>query len=308
MSIYRIAYFYFIFTLLAILSPPTSAAVAMIYQPHLSHMSMDNELWPILFKNLRDSHIDTLVVQWTRYDDYFIEGEQASWLEARVIDAANAGLKIVVGLSSASDIFKRLEQPASILPAYFRKLREKDRAQISRWEALIPSDQLQGWYLPIEIDDKRWRLSTDREVLIDYLQHAISDIRSLEKNKRSVYLSSFFTGQMSPQRYSDMIHEIHLQTKIQIWIQDGSGIASLSHGERGFFLNELTRCQSPTAQGIIYELFREIKEERQDKSFKAVPTSARAQTKTIKNRAPCHLDTVYFGLNYWSPFFNKTAH
>lgn len=282
-----------------------SAAVSIIYQPLVAHMAIDDTAWPKLFKQVRRSGIDTLVFQWTRHGDAFATGTEAAWLEQRAQDALDAGLNLIIGLSTDDDTFQRLEQPSAVLPAYFRKIREKDRALVSKWQQLIPEERLSGWYLPLEIDDKRWRLGAEQEVLIDYLTHTSAEIARLENQNRRIYISSFFTGQMSPQRYVDLTSQIHKLSGINVWIQDGAGIGTLTSSERSLYLAALTQCtnqRTPAAQGVIYELFEQIKSKQH--TFIATPLNNAAKTKRLRLRARCGLDTSFFGLNYFSPIFN----
>ncbi len=282
-----------------------SAAISIIYQPLIAHMAIDETAWPTLFNKVRRSGIDTLVLQWTRHDDAFINGTEAAWLEQRVQNAVDAGLNLIIGLSADSDTFQRLEQPSAILPAYFRKIRDKDRDLVRKWQQLIPNERLSGWYLPLEIDDKRWRLGADQEALIDYLQHTSAEISGLDTQLRPIYISSFFTGQMSPNRYLDLTRQIHKQSGINIWIQDGAGVGTLTTAERSLYLTALTKCNSkhsPVVQGVIYELFKEVKTKKKD--YITSPLNNTAQRKMLKVRAPCGLETSYFGLNYLSPIFN----
>lgn len=285
-----------------------SAAVSIIYQPLLAHMAIDETAWPKLFQQVRRSGIDTLVFQWTSHGDAFTAGAEAAWLEQRAQDALAADLNLIIGLSADGDTFQRLEQPSAVLPAYFRKIREKDRALVSKWQQLIPDERLSGWYLPLEIDDKRWRLGVDQDALIDYLQHTSAEINGLDSRKRTIIISSFFTGQMSPQRYAVLTHQIHDRSGINLWIQDGAGVGNLTTAERSLYLTTLTQCntnQSPKVQGVIYELFKQVKSKNH--TFVAKPLDTAAQTKTLRVRAPCRLDTSYFGLNYLSPLFNVTT-
>ena len=282
-----------------------SAAVSMIYQPLLAHMAIDESAWPTLFRQVHRSGIDTLVFQWTRHDDAFTTGTEAAWLEQRAQDALDAGLNLIIGLSADSDTFQRLEQPSTVLPAYFRKIREKDRALVSKWQQLIPKERLSGWYLPLEIDDKRWRLGANREALMDYLKHTSAEIARLDTQNRPIYISSFFTGQMSPQRYVDLTRQVHHLSGINVWIQDGAGVGTLTPAERSLYLSALMQCttsRSPVAQGVIYELFKQVKTQKH--AFIATPLNTTAETKALGMRAPCGLDTSYFGLNYLSPIFN----
>lgn len=277
----------------------TQASVSVIYQPLRTHMHIDEAAWRPLFARLRAQGIDTLVFQWTQHDDAFSTGDEAAWLQRRVADATAADLNLILGLSADSDTFQRLQQPDAVLPAYFRKIREKDRALVRRWQALVPPERLIGWYLTLEIDDKRWRTPTAQAALTNYLRHTRNDIDAVQVMPRSLYISSFFTGQMTPPRYAQLLAELHGATGVRLWVQDGRGTGLLNAIERQAYLSALTQCLAPVIQGIIYEAFRQVPHHTaSESSFRAVPLSATEQTRLLKTRAPCRLDTGFFGLNY----------
>lgn len=278
------------------------ASVSVIYQPLRAHMHIDEAAWRPLFARLRARGIDTLVLQWTQHDTAFSTGDEAAWLQRRVADAINADLNLILGLSADGDNFQRLQQPNTVLPAYFRKIREKDRALVRQWQALVPPERLIGWYLSLEIDDKRWRTPAAQAALTTYLQHTRSDIDAVQTTPRPLYISSFFTGQMTPPRYARLLAELHGATGVRLWVQDGRGTGQLNAVERQAYLSALTQCQAPAVQGVIYEAFRQVSHHTvtasQSAGFHAVPLSAAEQTRLLKTRAPCGLDTGFFGLNY----------
>lgn len=73
-----------------------------------------------------------------------------------------------------------------------------------------------------------------------------------------MYISSFFAGHMTPESYGRMLTEIH-KLGLQVWVQDGLGVNTLTEPERALYLNFSAGCQSLTpAQGIVYELFRAL--------------------------------------------------
>lgn len=292
-------------TVLALLCWTTNAmgTTAVIYQPLLADMRIEASTWPTIFARLKRSGIDTLVLQWTQYDTAFASGLEATWLEQRVQDALTSGLNLIIGLSADSDEFRRLEQPNAVLPAYLRKLREKDRALVAKWQALIPPKQLKGWYLPLEIDDRRWRQRAAQDVLVTYLNQTRAELDVLQTEPSPLFISSFFTGQMSPQRYTDLIQTIHESTHTQVWVQNGVGVGKLTPSERALYLSSLTHCDAPAAQGLILEVFHQTSSLNQ--TFKAKPLSTATQKQALKRRAPCHLDTVFFGLNYLDSAFSS---
>lgn len=294
----------FLSTLLALLcwSTTAMATTAVIYQPLIADMRIEAIAWPAMFTRLKRSGIDTLVLQWSQYDAAFANGDESTWLEQRVREAADSGLNLIIGLSADSDEFQRLDQPNNVLPAYLRTLREKDRALVAKWQTLVPPERLKGWYLPLEIDDHRWRETAAQDVLVTYLKQTRVELDALQSEPRPLYISSFFAGQMSPQRYTELVRKIHTSTQTRVWVQDGAGVGKLNATERALYLNSLTRCDAPAAQGVILEIFRQTSGTNQ--TFVAKPLTVTAQPLELKRQAPCQLDTVFFGLNYLDSAFS----
>ena len=294
----------FLAMLLALLCWSTTAAAttAVIYQPLLADMRIEATAWPAMFTRLKRSGIDTLVLQWSQYDAAFASGDESTWLEKRVREAVDSGLNLIIGLSADSDEFQRLDQPNSVLPAYLRKLREKDRTLVAKWQTLVPPERLKGWYLPLEIDDRRWRQPAAQDVLVTYLNQTRVELDALQSEPRPLYISSFFTGQMSPQRYTELVRKIHTSTQARVWVQNGAGITKLNASERALYLNNLVRCDAPVTQGIVLEVFRQTSGPNQTFQAKALPPADQPQA--LKRRTPCQLDTVFFGLNYLDPVFS----
>jgi hypothetical protein len=270
-----------------------NAMVGMIYQPQQRDMTLPKSFWLTVFANLRARGFDTLVVQWTQYGDIFSKGDEKLWLQERLQDAVNADLNLVIGLYADPDGFSAVEVPTDLLEPYFLKSGEKSLALAKQWQTLIPADRIKGWYLPLEIDDRRWRSPADQQVLATQLKR---EVTLLEKySGKPVYLSAFFTGNSTPTQFAQMVATISEHGGIKIWIQDGRGTGVLLPKETDLYLNRLSDCAATTTSGIVYEIFRQT---GPDRAFAAEPLTKDRLTRALKQRAPCKGDSLFFSLRY----------
>lgn len=268
------------------------ASTAIIYQPQSRDRDVAPAQWPVLFAQVRAQGFDTLVVQWTKYGDAFADPAGHAWLLQRVHDAQGAGLRIVLGLDSDPAFFQRQEVPASSLGGYLHTLAQRNAVLARQWAGELGVDALAGWYLPIEIDDKRWRDPDARKPLQDYLA---AERRQLERiASRPVYVTSFFAGNMAPAAYLQLLDDIQ-HSGVHAWVQDGAGTGRLSAGERGLYLDAVGQCASAHASGVVYEIFHQT---GADTAFTASPLSPAELHTALAQRAPCAGDSVFFELRY----------
>ena len=268
------------------------AATAMFYQPQLRDREVAAAQWPGVFAQVRGRGFDTLVVQWTQYGDAFGDEAGHAWLLQRVREAHAAGLRIVLGLHSDPAFFQRQEMPVASLDDYLRTLSRQDAEVARRWLADLGDGTIAGWYLPMEIDDRRWREPEAREVLKGYL---VLERRQLDRvAPRPIYVSTFFAGHMAPAGYADLLADIR-RAGVRPWVQDGAGTARLSRGESAVYLAAATSCEGQGAAGVVYEVFRQT---GSDAAFKAAPLSGREVDAALAQRAPCGGDSLFFELRY----------
>ncbi len=271
----------------------------VIYQPQLRDMTVSDSFWSRSFKSLRQQGFDTLVVQWTRHGDSFSSGAPRDWLDRRVQDALEANLNIVVGLYADPDVFPALEVSSDLLEPYFLRSTEANVQLAQSWISKIPKDRLSGWYLPLEIDDRRWRSANDASTLSRLLGR---DIRELERLiDKPVYISAFFKGNSSPAQFKVLLESISKATSLKIWVQDGRGTGVLSPPETSLYLASLLTCHDSPVSGVVYEIFRQT---GPDHAFKAEPLSARSMASALRQRSPCGGDTVFFSFRYLMPLGN----
>lgn len=268
------------------------ATTAIIYQPQLRDRDVAPAQWPALFAKVHAQGFDTLVVQWTKYGDAFGDPAGHAWLLQRVREARAAGLSIVLGLGSDPEFFQRQEVAPEALDSYLLSLSRQNAKLARQWAGDLGKDGIAGWYLPIEIDDRRWRDLKARKLLEDYLA---SERRQLDAvAQRPVYVTSFFAGNMTPASYADLLADIQ-RSDVRIWVQDGAGTGRLDHGERALYLSAASQCNGAHARGIVYEIFRQTSE---DKTFTATSLPAAEVDTALAQRAPCEGDTVFFELRY----------
>jgi hypothetical protein len=116
-----------------------------------------------------------------------------------------------------------------------------------------------------------------------------------------VYISSFFSGNMTPERYAVMLENIEAQSKVHFWVQNGSGTNKLIAAERDLYIDAISNCSGYAASGLIYEIFTQT---QADREFAAKPLSAPEMSKALQQRSPCNGDRVFFALNYLIDFSN----
>ena len=268
------------------------ATTAVFYQPQTRDRELAVAQWPGWFAQLRARGFDTLVVQWTQYGDAFADPAGHAWLLQRVREARAAGLRIVLGLHSDPAFFQRQEMPATALDDYLRSLARQDAEAARRWSGELGDEAIAAWYLPMEIDDRRWREPEARVVLRDYLA---LERRQLDRVlARPVYVSTFFAGHMAPAAYAQLVADVR-DSGVRAWVQDGAGTGRLSRGESAVYLSAAMGCDQKGAAGVVYEVFRQT---GGDAAFKAESLDGREADAALLQRAPCGGDTAFFELRY----------
>lgn len=271
----------------------SSASRAIFYQPQVRDLEIQQSNWPTIFQSVRNQGIDTLIVQWTAYGEVLDKSESQQWLKSRLEEAIAAGLELVIGLHADPELFIRLEQPTKVLGDYFRKQRKLDTDRARYWSSVLPGNKITGWYIPLEIDDRRWREKDAFDVLNEHIQSEAKALQAI--GDKSVFVSSFFAGNMAPQLYAEMLSSLKKDSPIRILVQDGRGTGKLSLRERELYLDTLSNCNKPVADGIVYEIFRQT---HHDKEFQAQALPVNERNEILKMRAPCNKETVLFSLRY----------
>ena len=271
----------------------------IFFQPQQSDLAIPLKNWPKIFAAAKARGFNTLVVQWTSYGDTFSSQANQEWLRDVMTQASQANLQLVVGLGGDPEIFTRLKQPPSILGSYFRKMNQANTKLAIQWSQTLPKGSVLGWYLPLEIDDRQWRDLNARKELTKYLVRQVSELNTVLPVP--VYLSSFFAGNMAPERYAAMLEGIEARSRVRLWVQDGSGTGKLISAERKLYLNAVSKCNGFSVSGYIYELFLQTQADHQ---FAAISLDAASMSKALDQKSPCGGDNIYFALNYLIDFKN----
>lgn len=277
--------------LVILVSPWANAMKAIFWQPQLRDNTAASTQWATLMQTLRREGFDTLVLQWTQYGSAFADNNGRQLLQHRAAAAHAAGLKVIVGLNGDPEFFTRQKQSAAALDHYLSRLRVADLQQAKRWTDR-PDFRPDGWYLSAEVDDLNWRNPQARKQLLSWLDDTRQQLAQLDN--KPVYISSFFTGHMTPESYAGMIAEIE-KRDIGVWVQDGYGVKTLTPTQRQLYLDSTAGCHSATpARGIVYELFQTLP----GKAFKAESLSPEELNMRLKQKMPCGKDSLYFSLRY----------
>lgn len=272
------------------------AFTAILYQPQTKDVAIHQSVWQSAFRAVKQSGMDVVVFQWTGYGEAFDGPDSQAWLKARMMDAIDADLKLVVGLYADPDMFSAVDVSSDLLEPYFLRLTEKNRALASHWEKQLPSASLLAWYLPLELDDRRWRAPDDLTALVSGLRR---DVMALNPHgMRPVYVSTFFRGHATPAAYEQMLTTVRDGAGVELWVQDGRGSHVLHEQETVLYLAPFNRCETSPIKGVVFEIFKET---GSDQAFEAKPLAAERKRAAIKQRSPCGGDSVFFSLRYFYP-------
>lgn len=272
-------------TALLLVAPFANAMNAVMYQPQLRDITVTDAQWQSVLSKLKGQGIDTLVLQWSRYDDAFRDGKSRAWLEQKAQLTAANGMKLVIGLAADGRFFERQKQPLPALENYLNRLRANDVAVAKRWVDVLGDKSIAGWYISSELDDLRWRDPKMQQAALSWLSKTRLSLAGVAD--KPVAVSSFFAGNMTPDSYRKWVTTIS-HSGVKVWVQDGAGTQMLTNAERALYL------KVPSAGNVI-ELFRQ---DKQAKTFKATPAPAAYQQKWLATPVPPGQDRVYFSLRY----------
>ncbi|RJT18133.1 DUF4434 domain-containing protein [Buttiauxella izardii] len=266
-------------------APLANAMNAVMYQPQLRDTNVSDAQWQSVLNKLKGQGIDTLVLQWTRYDDAFRDGESRAWLEHKAQLTRASGLNLVIGLAADGQFFERQKQPLPALENYLNRLRADDVSVAKRWVEVLGENAITGWYISSELDDRRWREPQMQQTAQNWLTKTRLSLAAVAD--KPVAVSSFFAGNMTPDSYSKWVKTLS-HSGVKVWVQDGAGTQMLTEAERSLYL------KTPST-GKVIELFRQ---DKQAKTFKATPASAAYQQKWLSTPVPTGQDRIYFSLRY----------
>ena len=270
---------------------PAQGSQGIFYQPQLRDAALGEARWDEIVAQVKREGFDTLIVQWTRYGDAFAKPEEQAWLAARLKRAQAAGLTLILGLYSDPGFFQRQDQSAGYLVRYLQGLERLNLAQAREWQARIGKGRIAGWYLPAEIDDLNWRDPERQGLLAGHIERSVAALNAL--GDQPVYISSFFTGKMSPQAYRELLTRLG-DPGVSLMVQDGSGTGVLSVAERELYLSALEPCEGRVA-GLVHELFVQ---QSGEESFRASPLAEPQQRALWSAPSRCGSERWFFSLRY----------
>ncbi|MRT14341.1 DUF4434 domain-containing protein [Enterobacteriaceae bacterium RIT711] len=274
-------------TALLLVTSFANAMNAVMYQPQLRDTTVTDAQWQSVLNKLKGQGIDTLVLQWSRYDNAFRDGESRVWLEHKAQLTTTSGMKLVIGLAADGRFFERQKQPLPALENYLNRLRADDVAVAKRWVDVLGEKSIAGWYISSELDDLRWRDPQMQQAALSWLSKTRLSLAAVAD--KPVAVSSFFAGNMTPDSYRKWVTTLS-HSGVKVWVQDGAGTQMLTDAERALYL------KAPSA-GKVIELFRQ---DKQAKTFKATPAPAEYQQKWLATPVPPGQDRVFFSLRYMS--------
>ncbi|HBM66886.1 MAG TPA: DUF4434 domain-containing protein, partial [Pseudomonas sp.] len=217
----------------------------------------------------------TLIVQWSAYGDSDFGGAQG-WLANSLRTARAEGLQLVLGLYMDPAYYQRLDElDGEGLNSYWKAQLGRSLSQYQQlrqaWQ--LPVD---GWYLPMELDDQHLRVTERRDVLYSQLQ---AFNRQLDK---PLHISAFSTGKLSPRVNAVWLDQL-AGLGLTVWWQDGAGTGRLPALVRQGYEQAL-----PCRVGVVREAFRQVSAPEQ--AFRAEPAEPRLGS-------GCHAEAV-FALRY----------
>ncbi|MFP3865302.1 DUF4434 family protein [Pseudomonas capeferrum] len=266
-------------TLLAIclltLCLPAAADQRLFYQPLNRDASVTPAQWQQLWRATAAQGGKTLIVQWSAYGDSDFGGAKG-WLANSLREARAQGLELVLGLYMDPSYYQRLEQlDGEGLSSYWKAQLGRSLGQYTqlrdRWQLAVD-----GWYLPMELDDLHFRESSRRDALYSQLQ---AFNRQLDK---PLHISAFSVGKLAPRVNGAWLGQL-ASLGLTVWWQDGAGTGRLPALVRDGYEQAL-----PCRVGVVREAFRQVSAPGQ--VFKAQPAEPKLGT-------GCHAEAV-FDLRY----------
>lgn len=276
------------------------AFTAIFYQPQTQDKRVAPLVWQKAFHAAKQSGVDVLVLQWTEYGESFASPDSQAWLKARMLQAIHADMKLVIGLYADPAMFSAVAVSNDLLEPYFLSLTEKNIASAAHWQTQIPESARLGWYLPLEIDDRRWRSSESLSALVAGVRRDVMALNAIDP--KPVHISAFFRGNATSSAFEAMLASVRRGTGVDLWLQDGRGNAGLQPRERALYLSPFNQCDKSPIQGLVFEIFEQTSP---DFDFKAKSFSPERLKKAIGQRAPCAGDSVFFSLRYLYPLTSK---
>ncbi|MBV4518184.1 DUF4434 family protein [Pseudomonas kurunegalensis] len=254
---------------------PATADQRLFYQPLNRDASITPAQWQQLWHATVAQGGKTLIVQWSAYGDSDFGGAQG-WLANSLRSARAQGLQLIVGLYMDPAYYQRLDElDGEGMNSYWKAQLGRSLSQYQQlrqtWQ--LPVD---GWYLPMELDDQHFREAERRDALYSQLQ---AFNRQLDK---PLHISAFSAGKLSPRINAAWLEQL-AGLGLTVWWQDGAGTGRLPALVRQGYEQAL-----PCRVGVVREAFRQVSGPGQ--AFRAEPAEP-------KLGSGCHAEAV-FALRY----------
>lgn len=254
------------------------AAETIFYQPLNRDAGLGPQQWQQIWQQARAHGFDRVIVQWSAYGDERFE--QDDWLLTSLAEAHRQGLTLVIGLAADPTYFQTVLQPGwkDRFNDYWAGLQRQSLAQQQRLLPRLSQRGLPvaGWYLPAELSDRLFAETTRRDAIRSQLQLLAARL------DKPLHISAYSTGQLSPTANGAWLQQLQ-DAGLQVWWQDGEGIAELPALVRKTYLQAV-----PCPVGIVREAFRQTS--AAGAAFTAVPAPPQPAVQ-------CHPNAV-FALQY----------
>ena len=195
---------------------------SLFYQPLLKDANLTHNIdWNYVFSEMKNSKIDTLILQWsklgglhwengiTQYDftERKVQDQEnnstTTWLKEILTKAKQHHIKVVIGLYSDEEFFKKTEKTTNetqemidTLKSYFSTFKNEHMTQMYRILKYTQKENLifDGWYIPHEYDnvnfyDINGKRQTITKEHLSTLSKKIKQISSLP-----LFISAFFNS------------------------------------------------------------------------------------------------------------------
>ncbi|MBS0451535.1 MAG: DUF4434 domain-containing protein [Proteobacteria bacterium] len=273
----------------------------IIWQPWARHGELDKAGWRALGRELVAQNYTHVLLQWSSYGNYefWPRQQQAGWLASGLEAWRGSGLKLVVGLHMAEDYYSALQQSDASLRAHLLATGQRSLAQARQIVQHPPPLEVQGWYLPQEIDDLNWRTPARRRMLRTFLAAMTDGIVSMAPgmDEAPVYASAFFSGASTPQEFAGLLLTMYRATGVIWLVQDGLGTGRMSEELTAAYLREIARTLPPAAWRGLLETFDQVQALGQPPRFEPSDEATIARRAALWCSSTGRQASVTFSLN-----------
>jgi hypothetical protein len=218
----------------------------VFYQPLLRDQQLSVEQWLYILTRAQQQGMTALALQWGQHGEVAFfdpQGPSSALLGA----LQQLQIPVWLGLYADPDYFKQMQSAEPQKQLYFKQQLKLSLQVRRHWLNVLKQLplQLQGWYLPMELNDTDFTSPS-------YLQWLSGELTVLDGLlEKPLAISLFYNGQLPAKKWLAAAHQLQSQT-LQLWVQDGAGAALISEAKRQDFL-QLLPCNVP----LIREQFRQ---------------------------------------------------